>query len=76
MEDGKPADDMSTDEAVKNGITRSLEDQTYIAAPNILENGMCTSCTTEVDTDTLGIQCWECKNYFHATTVPASAQNR
>jgi hypothetical protein len=38
----------------------------YIPAPNIIEDGMCKSCEENVVIATHAIECWECRNMFHA----------
>ena len=39
--------------------------RTYIAAPNIIQNDCCNHCQEEVNHDNR-VQCYDCKNFFHA----------
>ena len=39
--------------------------RTYIAAPNIIQDDCCNHCQEEVNPDNR-VQCYDCKNYFHA----------
>ena len=61
MEDKEeePANGMSKQRAKK-------DEDVYEAAPNILENGMCRHCDNTVDMLKEAIQCFKCKNRFHA----------
>ena len=36
------------------------------SAPNIIMDGMCNACNSEVDMLQYSIQCFKCENYFHA----------
>ena len=64
----KPTNEMAN-EMANNGVAKNNSGgDVYIEAPNLIENGMCNACKSDsVDIlTTQGIQCWECKNYFHA----------
>jgi hypothetical protein len=44
----------------------SMPVTTYIPAPNIIDDGTCKSCEGNIDIATQAIECWECRNTFHA----------
>ena len=50
-------------EAMEEG---EFEHVPNISAPSLLVNGQCTTCKCDIDILTHGIQCWGCKNVFHA----------
>ena len=35
-------------------------------APNLITNGHCNACNTNVNVESHGVKCWFCKNFFHA----------
>ena len=37
-----------------------------ISAPNLIVNGECTTCKSDIDLSTHGIKCWGCNNFYHA----------
>ena len=37
-----------------------------ISAPNLIMDGQCCTCKSDIDVSTHGIKCWGCKNFFHA----------
>lgn len=51
-------------------ITKSLLTSSAtpkISAPNMIVNGQCCCCMCDIDVSTHGIQCFGCKNFYHAT---------
>lgn len=67
---------MTNDEESANMASKSGEDNhnteevsehsINISAPNLLVNGQCSTCKSDIDVTTHAIQCWGCKNLFHA----------
>ena len=69
MSNGVPQDeDGSKEGAGGGGSTVPMTSSDYIAAPNLICNGICNACKSDSAflVDTEGINCWGCKNVFHA----------
>jgi hypothetical protein len=82
MDDGEEKNDSTNGDEMYNGVPKNDEETepdtilsaspstsvpyAYIAAPNILVNDKCSACKMDVERDTQSIECWKCKNLFHA----------
>ena len=50
----------------QDSVPGSSQDSQINPAPNIIHDGHCGACNTSVNVDVHGINCWICKNVFHA----------
>ena len=71
---GEHDTNVTVNESLQSASTSSFEviPENSSLAPNIIINGMCNTCESEVDVLQHAVQCFKCENHFHAVDCSSS----